>query len=131
MWFYYFPIRRQVNIRCPNGHDWSIYNEILLEAGIIHNATACSIASNEIRTLPELHGNSYKKFATPSLYLPDLSPILTVHEMPQLEGPFPTEARELDNFKARLKPRNGLMTWTRYFNYSKLHHFGRVSHMGI
>jgi hypothetical protein len=35
-----------------------------------HNSTACSIPSNDIRTLPELHGNAYAKLDTSSLYLP-------------------------------------------------------------
>jgi hypothetical protein len=28
------------------------------------------------------------------------------------------------------KPRNGLMIWTRYFNYGKLHRLEKVSHIG-
>jgi len=64
---YCFPIRRKVTIRCRNGNDWRVYNEILSGAGVIHNATECSIATNEIRTLPELHGRVYTKLDTPSL----------------------------------------------------------------
>jgi len=99
----YFPIRRQVTIRCPNGNDWRIYNGILSEAGVIHKAAACSIVSNEIRTLPELHGSAYTKLDTPSLYLPEVSPILEDHKLTQLQEAFPTEARELGNLRIRLQ----------------------------
>ena len=102
VWVYCFLIRRQVTIRYPNSNDWRVYNEVLSEAGVIHNATACSIASNKIRTLPELRGRVYTKLDTPSLYLPNVSPILEDHEIPQLQGSFPTEARELDDLTARL-----------------------------
>jgi hypothetical protein len=100
---YHFPIRQQVTIRCPNGNDWRIYNEVLSEAGVIHNVTASSIASNEIRTLPELHGSAHTKLDTPSLYLPEVSLILEVHEVPQLQEAFPMLARELDKLRTRLQ----------------------------
>ena len=103
VWVYHFPVRRQFTIRCPNGKDWRIYNEVLSWAGVIHNATACSIASSEIRTLSELHGSAYTKLDTPSLYLPDVSPILEVHKLPQLQEAFPMEARELDTLRTYLQ----------------------------
>jgi len=102
-WVYHFPTQRQVTIRCPNGNGWRVYKEVLFEAGIIHNATECSITSNEIRTLPELHGSTYTMLDTPSLYLPEVSPILAGHEVPQLREAFPTEAGEIDNLRAQLQ----------------------------
>ena len=83
-WVYHFPTQRQVTIRCPSGNSWKVYKEVLSEAGIIHNATECSITSNELRTLPELHGSTYTMLDTPSLYRPEVSPMLAGHEVPQL-----------------------------------------------
>ena len=88
-WVYHFPTQRQVTIRCPNGNGWKVYKEVLSEADI-HNATECSITSNELRTLPELHGSTYTMLDTPSLYLPEVPPILARHEVPQLQEAFPT-----------------------------------------
>jgi len=39
---------------------------------------------------------------TPSLYLPEVSPILAGHEV-QLQEAFPTEAGEIDNLRAQLQ----------------------------
>lgn len=103
LWVYHFPIGQQVTIRYPKGNDWRIYNAVLSETGVIHNAMVCSTAYNAFRTLPELHGSGYTRLDTPSLDLPDVSPMLEVHEIPQLQEAFPTEARELENFKTRLQ----------------------------
>jgi len=83
-WVYHFPTQRQVTIRCPNGKAWKVYNEVLSEAGIIHNAAEWSITSNEIRTLLEIHGRNYMMLDTPFLYLPEVSPVVAGHEVPQL-----------------------------------------------
>ena len=53
-----------------------------------------SITSNEIRTLPETYGRNYTMIDTPSLYLPEVSPMLSGHHIPQLQEAFPTEAGE-------------------------------------
>jgi len=62
----------------------------------------CSITSNEIRKLPEIHGRAYTMLDTPSLYLPEVSPILASHELPHLQKAFPTKAVESDNLRAQL-----------------------------
>jgi len=40
---------------------------------------------------------------TPSLYLPEVSPILAGHKVPQLRETFPTEAGEIDKLRAQLQ----------------------------
>jgi len=40
---------------------------------------------------------------TPSLYLPEVSPILAGHEVPQLQEAFPTEVGEIDKLRAQLQ----------------------------
>jgi hypothetical protein len=129
-WVYHFPILRQFTIRCPNGNNWRIYNEVLSEAVIIHNATACSILPNEVRTLPQLHGSAYAKMDTPSLCLPDVSPILEVHEVPQLKKLFRRRPESWINSGHIYKLCNGSMNWTRYFNYGRPHRFEKVSRIG-
>jgi len=39
---------------------------------------------------------------TPSLYLPEVSPVLAGHEIPQLQEAFPTEAGKIDILRAQL-----------------------------
>jgi len=53
-WAYHFPDPRQVNIRCPQDHGWSSRTVSLVGSGLIHNESACHIASQELRTLPVL-----------------------------------------------------------------------------
>jgi hypothetical protein len=79
MWLFYFPSKHQVTIRCPHSTAWITYNKVLSDGGIIHNAMACSISSNQVQTLPELHRTDYVHLDTPVLVLPNLSPILAAH----------------------------------------------------
>ena len=82
VWIYHFPSQRQVTTRCPRDNVWVTRTQALSGAGLIHNATRCSITSGEIRTLPELHGVALANLNAPSVYVPDSSPILSRHELP-------------------------------------------------
>jgi hypothetical protein len=67
VWVYHFPSQRQVTIRCPWDNIWVEHTRKLFGAGLIHNATRCSITAGEIRTLPELHGIAHANI-DPHLY---------------------------------------------------------------
>jgi hypothetical protein len=82
VWIYHFPERHQVSIRCPHGDT---HSEVLHDTGIIHGATSCSIATSKVRTLHELHVSVGVRLDIPDIYLPDLPPIVTAHELPQIE----------------------------------------------
>ena len=84
VWVFHFPSQRQVNIRCPR-NEWVTRIQILSGAGLIQNATRCTITTGEIRTLPELHGVARANLVAPSVYVPDSSPILAKHEFPALK----------------------------------------------
>jgi len=102
VWIYQFPSRRQVTIRCPRDHVWVTRTITLSGAGLIHNATTCSITSGEIRTLPELRGVTHANLDAPSVYEPDNFPILSRHELPRVEAALTSEVNELDQLKDRL-----------------------------
>jgi len=53
-WAYHFSEPRQVTIRCPQENGWTSHTVSLGVSGLIHNASTCHIASQEIRTLPVL-----------------------------------------------------------------------------
>ena len=76
---------------------------VLSGAGLIRNATICFIAFNEIRTLPELHGDTHAHFDAPCVYTPDELPILTAHEMPHIEAALSAEINEFDRLKSRFE----------------------------
>jgi hypothetical protein len=67
-WIYHYPNVRQVTIRCPRDKTWETHTRTLSGAGLIHNATMCTITSGEIRTLRELHGVAHAN-VKPQLYM--------------------------------------------------------------
>ena len=100
-WLYHFPEKRQI-IHCPQESGWITFSEVLSETGVIHNATACTIAAGEIPTLRELHGTAEVRTDIPKLYLPDVPPMLSVHEELRLQEMTSPEMEELDDIKSRL-----------------------------
>jgi len=82
VWIYHFPSQRQVTIRYPRDNVLVTHTRTLSGAGLIHNATRCSITSGETRTLPELRGAAHANLDAPSVYVPDNFPILSRHELP-------------------------------------------------
>jgi len=59
VWVFHFPSPRQVNIRCPR-NEWETRTQTLSGAGLVQNATRCTITTGEIRTLPELRGVAHE-----------------------------------------------------------------------
>ena len=102
VWIYHFPSQRQVPIRCPRDNVWVTHTQTLSGAGLIHNATRCSVTSGEIRTLPELHGVAQANLDAPFVYMPDNFPILSRHELPRVEAALTSEVNQLDQLKDRL-----------------------------
>jgi len=69
--------------------------------GVIHNAYTCHIASQEIRTLPELSRTMELNIGTPHLYLPDEIPMFASQGIPRIEAAMPPEATGFDYIKER------------------------------
>jgi hypothetical protein len=79
---------------------WVTYNETLHEAGLIYNATTCSIiASDEVRTLPVLQETLRAQPRAPLLYLPDKSAVLAEHEVPQIAETLTANIKQLDELR--------------------------------
>jgi hypothetical protein len=85
IWIYHFPREQQVNIRCPREAGWVTYNSVLYERGIIHAAATCSIASNEIQTLPQIRGTDYARFDTPLRIYQIYRPYWRITKLPTLK----------------------------------------------
>jgi len=109
VWVFHFPSQRQVNIRCPRNNGWVTRTQTLSGAGLIHNATRCTITTGEIRTLPELHGVARTNLVAPSVYVPDRSPILAKHELPRVEEALAPGVKDLDQLKYRLETQQKLL----------------------
>jgi len=101
-WAYHFLNKQQVTICCSYGTGWVTHEKILLEGGFICNATTCSIASKEIRMLPELRRTDYAHLDTHAWYVPDLTPALAPIELPQRKEDLPAAVKDLDDIKTCL-----------------------------
>jgi hypothetical protein len=54
-------------------------------AGLIEDATTCEIATNEARTMPELHGATRLRLEAPPVYATVAVPILSTRELPDVK----------------------------------------------
>ena len=102
VWFYHLPERRSVTLRCPKANGWTTHTTSLAEVGQIFNATRCSITAEEIRTLPELHGEMQENINTANLYVPDQLSIVANHEIPLIQETSPQEVARLDEVKSKV-----------------------------
>ena len=58
IWQYHLPEPRQVTIRCLKNNTWTTRTEFTHDAALIFNASQCSIATREVRSLPKLQGTA-------------------------------------------------------------------------
>jgi hypothetical protein len=97
LWVYHLPREQQVALRCIENHYQVIRTMSLTGAGLIHNATRCSISSDEFQTFPELRGATREELRAPTLHLPDNITVVTDFELQQLREIPPLATRQLDD----------------------------------
>ena len=102
IWIYYFPTPRQLTVRCPGNDASPPRTQVLVNAGLLINASACHVSTEDLRTYPTLRGTMQTERDTPHIFMPDKVPIISPHESQQLhEMTIPTLQR-LDNLNSRL-----------------------------
>jgi hypothetical protein len=118
-----------VTIRCHQENGWTSHTVSLGGSGLIHNASTCHIASQEIRTLPVLSKTMELPLDVPHLYLPDEVPAVASHEIARIEAAMPPETTGLDYVKARLvTPRQSFDVDTLLHVHQKSVHAARESY---
>jgi len=128
-WAYHFPNPRQVNIRCPQDHGWSSRTVSLVGSGLIHNASACHIATQELRTLPVLSKTAELPLDTPQLFLPDRVPAVEGHELAKIEAAMAPKTSGLNFVKERLAtPRQSFDVDTLLHVHQQSVHTAQESH---
>jgi len=100
---------------------WTTRAELLVEAGLLLIASSCSIATEEFRTLSELHGSMQTTLDTPHLYIPDKVSTVADHEIPLLEQITPKEIQQIDEVRSRVT------TYAQSFDVNSLFHLQQVS----
>ena len=120
---YYFPEQRQVTLRCLKDNAWTTRTEIhvLSEAGLILNASSCSITTEEFRTFPKLHGSMQTTLDRPNFYIPDKVSTVADHEIPLLEKITPKEIQQMNEVRSRV------ITPSQTFDVDSLFHLRQVS----
>jgi hypothetical protein len=98
-WVYQFLTSQQITFRCPQGAGWTTRIRTLHGGGLIHNATTCAVATEQIRTLPELRQNDYIHLDTPAWHMPELTPMMSLHKTPQTEKNLPAAVQDLEDIK--------------------------------
>jgi len=101
-WFYHFPERRPVTIRCPQANGWITDTASLAEVGQIFNASHCAIITNDIRTSQELQGEMQENIDNAKFYIPDQPSIVADHEFPFISETSPEEVARLDEVRSKV-----------------------------
>jgi hypothetical protein len=100
---YHFPEPRKKSTMLPKKHtSWILHTEIISGAGLITNATKCSISTNEIYTFPELHESSDTNLDTPQMYISAKVSVVADYEMKILGEITPMEVERLNNIKSQV-----------------------------
>ena len=49
IWIYYFPTPRQLTVRCPGNEASPPRTQVLVDAGLLINASACHVSTEDLR----------------------------------------------------------------------------------
>jgi len=98
-------------------------------SGLIHNASTCHIASQEIRTLPVLSRTVELPLDAPRLFRPDEVPAVATHDLARIEAAMSPETSGLDYVKEGLvTPRQSFDVDTLLHVHQKSVHAAQESH---
>ena len=102
VWIYHFPTPRQLTVRCPGNEASPPRTQVLVNARLLINASACHVSTEDLHIYPTLRGSMQTELNTPHIFLPDNVPIISPYDSQQLhEITMPTlQAR--DNIQSRL-----------------------------
>jgi len=84
VWIYHFP-SRHLTLRCPGNEASPPRTQVLVKAGLLLNASACHVSTEELYMYPTLRGSMQAELDTPHNFLPDKVPIISQHESHRLQ----------------------------------------------
>jgi hypothetical protein len=77
VWVYYFPTPQKLTIRCPGNEASPSHTQILVNAGLLLNAIACRISTEDLQIYPTLRSSMQMELNTPQIFIPDKVPIIS------------------------------------------------------
>jgi len=95
---YHFPTPHHLTLGCPGNEASPPSTQVLVNAGLLFNASACHVSTENLRIYPTLRGSMQTEFNTRHISLPDKVPIVTQHEYHQLHELTPPILQELDSY---------------------------------
>jgi hypothetical protein len=102
IWIYYFPTQRQLTLRCPGNEASPPRTQVLVNAGLLFNASACHVSTKDLHMYPTLRGSMQTELNTPHIFLTDKVPIISQHESHQLQELTPPTLQALDSIQSHL-----------------------------
>jgi hypothetical protein len=102
VWIYHFPTPRQLSLRCPGNEASPPRTQVLLNAGLLFNASACHVSTKDLHNNPTLRGSMQTELDTPHIFLPDTATIISQYESHQLQELTMPTLQALDNLQSRL-----------------------------
>ena len=102
IWIYHFPMPRQLTVRCPGNEASPPHTQVLVNAGLLINASACHVSTEDLRICATLRGTMQTELNTPRMFLPDKVPIISPYESQQLHELTMPTLQALDNIQSSL-----------------------------
>jgi len=102
IWIYHFPTPRQLTVGCPGNEASPPHTQVLVNAGLLFNASACHVSTEDLHMYPTLRGSMQTELNNPHIFLPDKVPIISPHESHQLQELTMPTLQALDNIHSRL-----------------------------
>jgi hypothetical protein len=99
---YYFPQQQEVHFKCSIKGGWHTFSLKLSGGGILSNVSSCYISTDKLQFYPELRGELDSVLPAPALYVPELQPVVSAHELHTLQQLMPVDTKILDQMEARL-----------------------------
>jgi len=102
IWIYHFPTPRQLTLRCPGNEASPARTQVLVNAGMLFNASACHVSTEDLRMYPTLRGSKQAELNRPHIFLLDKVPIISQHESHQIQELTMPKLQALENLRSHL-----------------------------
>jgi len=97
-----FPNATTTDITLPGNEASPPRTQVLVNGGLLFNAPACHVSTEDLHIYPTLRGSMQTELNTPPTFLPDKVPIISQHESHKLQELTPPTLQALDSIQSHL-----------------------------
>jgi len=101
-WIFHLTGNQLTTLRCYANNTSTTSTRTLQGNGIIFDASACLLTTDQIQTPPEILGTAQFTLDATGIYVPDHVPIATSHEMQELQEAIPSEVQRFSDITSRI-----------------------------